>query len=217
MPSALRLADVVRQLRQHRQAAGDVEAADADGDAGLAQRAREIDRARELVRLHADEADQAVPAVALDLPDDGIRIDAGVGFVVGREDDLHVLAQHLPPGAILGQAVQGCQAVGRHDRPEPADHVAVIIVMRRLDHDEIEVSHCRSTPATCQTSNRSAQPTMLEHLAPQCPARIFVGSANSRSRHPRVVPTAACFTLRLWHDRHRGSNPDSGHHVPHIG
>ena len=60
----LRLADLRRHLRQHGDAAGDVEAADADRQAGGEERPREIDRARKLVGLHADQADQR-PAAGL--------------------------------------------------------------------------------------------------------------------------------------------------------
>ena len=46
-------------LRQHGEAAGDMEPADDDRDAGGAQRPGDVERARELVRLHADQADHA--------------------------------------------------------------------------------------------------------------------------------------------------------------
>ena len=41
-----------------------MKAADGDGDSGLAERARDIQRARILVRLHADERDEAEIVVA---------------------------------------------------------------------------------------------------------------------------------------------------------
>ena len=62
MPSCLRRAHLRRHLRQHRDAAGDVEAADADRQAGGEERPGEVDRAGELVRLDADEADQGAAA-----------------------------------------------------------------------------------------------------------------------------------------------------------
>ena len=51
-----RLLQFGRHLGQHRQAAGDVEAADADRNAGRAQRPRQIHGAWELVGLHADQS-----------------------------------------------------------------------------------------------------------------------------------------------------------------
>ena len=53
-------------LGKHGEAAGHVESADDHRDAGLAQRTRDIKRARELVRLHADEPDHPETAVAAD-------------------------------------------------------------------------------------------------------------------------------------------------------
>ncbi len=62
-----RLVQLRRQVRQHRDAAADVEAADADRDARGAQRPRDIDGARKLVGLHADQADQPATAAGPDL------------------------------------------------------------------------------------------------------------------------------------------------------
>ena len=62
----LRRFDVGRQFGQHGDAAGDVEAADADRQPGVEERPRQIDRARKLVGLHADEADQRAAAFAAD-------------------------------------------------------------------------------------------------------------------------------------------------------
>ena len=44
-------------LRQHGETAGDVKSPDCHRQAGGAQGSGDIERARELVRLHADEAD----------------------------------------------------------------------------------------------------------------------------------------------------------------
>ena len=55
-------------LGQHREAAADVKPADDHGNAGARNFAAEIERARKLVGLHADEADEAAAGRA-DLPD----------------------------------------------------------------------------------------------------------------------------------------------------
>ena len=66
-----------RHLRQHRDAAADMEAADADRDARCAQRPGDIHRARKLIGLHADQANQpAAPAFAY-LVDDLVRVGCG--------------------------------------------------------------------------------------------------------------------------------------------
>ena len=57
--------------------------------------AREVDRARKLIRLHPDEADQRAPAAPLEVANDAARHDAAIGFVIGVELDRHSRAQHL--------------------------------------------------------------------------------------------------------------------------
>ena len=90
---------VLRHLRQHGDAAGDVEAADADRQPGGEERPREIDRARKLVRLHADQADQRLAAGLADHPDDLVRPDPPVGLVIGVQADVDVRPEHLAAAA----------------------------------------------------------------------------------------------------------------------
>ena len=59
MPRSIASCSSGGHVRQHRDAAADVEAADADRDARGAQRPGDIDGARELIGLHADQADQS--------------------------------------------------------------------------------------------------------------------------------------------------------------
>jgi hypothetical protein len=103
---------------EHRQHAGDVEAADADLDAALAQRPRQIERARELVRLHAGEHHHA-GAGFLDHRRQAFGADAGVDFVEGV--DVDVIAEHAAIGAILGEAVQRGQRIRRDRRAQPLE------------------------------------------------------------------------------------------------
>ncbi len=90
---------------EHRQHAGNVEAADADLDAARAQRARQIERARELVRLHAGQHDHAGPG-RLDHRRQTRGPDAGIGFVKGVNLDTDVVAEHCAFGAVLGQTIE---------------------------------------------------------------------------------------------------------------
>ena len=64
--------DLGRHDRQHRQAAGGMEAAHRHRQAGLEELAGKIDGARELVGLHADQADQRLAAAALDVGHDAV-------------------------------------------------------------------------------------------------------------------------------------------------
>ena len=136
-----RLLNVVGKPGQHRDAAGDVEPADHHGKAGLAELAREIERARILVRLHADEADETCARRA-DLPDRALDVDDRVAFVVGIDVDIDVGAEHLRVGAFGQQAVDACKAVRRDRGTPPLDDVAAGVVVRRLDQDDLEDCHC---------------------------------------------------------------------------
>ena len=134
----LRLAHVLRHLRQHGDAAGDVEAADADRQPGGQELPRQVDGARKLVGLHADQTDQRPAALLADLADDPVRAYAPVGFVVGMQADFDAGSQHVAALGVHRQAVEAGERVGRDGRAEPLDGIAVVIVMRRLDHHEME-------------------------------------------------------------------------------
>ena len=140
----LRVAHVARHLRQHGDAAGNVEAADADRQSRGKERPRKIDGARKLVRLHADEADERPAAFLADHVDDPVRPNAPIGLVVGVETDVDFGSEHLALARILREAIQAGQRVGRYCRAHPLDRIAVVIVMRRLDHHEMEGSASRS-------------------------------------------------------------------------
>ena len=99
----LRLSNILGNLLQHRQATGDVEAADHHLDAGLAQRPRDIDRAGEFVGLHADNADEPEPAMLGDAAHELPRHDAGVGLVDGNDVDRKIGAEHARSAAPLAR------------------------------------------------------------------------------------------------------------------
>src|SRR5581483_3740516 len=61
-----------------------------------------------------------------------------VRLVISGDRDVGVLAQHLAPAAILGEAVEARQRIGRDRRPQPLDRVAIVVVMGRLDQDQME-------------------------------------------------------------------------------
>ena len=96
-----RLLQIGRQLLQHGDAAGDMEPADGDRDAARAELSGDRHGARKLVRLHADEADDAGMARLLDARRDLLDRDADVHLVIGVDVDRHIVAEHLPLGAVL--------------------------------------------------------------------------------------------------------------------
>ena len=130
--------DLSGDHRQHRQAARHMEAAQRHRQACLDELAGEIDGARELVALHADQADQRLAAAAPDVGDDAVRPDSDIGLVQRLDDDIDVRPQNLASPAILPQAVEGGQGIRRDMRLQPRDRVAVIVVMRRFDQHQLE-------------------------------------------------------------------------------
>ncbi len=137
--------DLGRRHRQHREAAGDVEPADRHREAALQELAGEVDGVRELVGLDAHEADEALAAAALDLGHEVVGTDARIGLVDRMDDDVDVRTQHFPPTAILAEAVERSQSIGRDMRPEPRDRIAVIIVMSRLDQNQMKLRTLHGT------------------------------------------------------------------------
>ena len=134
----LRLHHLGRHLVEHRNATRHVKAADADrkpaGDKGPCQ----IDGARELVRLHADQPDQRAAALFLDHAHDPAGADAPVGLVIGVEAEVDAGAEDLTAPRVFGERKQAGQRVGGNGRTHPLNGVAVVVVMRRLDHDEMK-------------------------------------------------------------------------------
>ncbi len=139
-----RLLQVSGQCGQHRDAARDMEPADHDRYSGGAELAREIERARILVRLHADQPDETA-AGRSDLRDCALDVDDGVALVKRVDLDIDIGPEHALGGAPREQAVNAREAVGGNGGTPPLDDVAVGIVMRRLDQNDLEdaVPHLR--------------------------------------------------------------------------
>ena len=109
------------------------------------RRGRAMSTARgKFIRLHADDADQAEPAILLDPLGDRARADARVGLVHGGDVDGKVGAEQLPLGGAEREAIDGGERVRRHGRAHPLHDVAVVVVMRRLDQDELKAPFGRA-------------------------------------------------------------------------
>ena len=105
----------------------------------LAERGGQVERAGKLVRLHADQHDHAGARLA-DRAGNRCRADALVGLVDGDDLERDVRSEHLPLGAIDGEAIEAGERIRRDRRAEPLDDVAVVVVVRRLDQDEPEAA-----------------------------------------------------------------------------
>ena len=72
--------------------------------------------------------------------------------------DGDVRPEHLPLGAIGGNAIHGGERIRGDHRAPPADHIAVVVVMRRLDQNELEAPGCagrQAIPLVWRTTKRS--------------------------------------------------------------
>ena len=114
---------------KHRQAAGDVEAAHGDLHARRPEGPGDVERARILVRLHADQSDKPEIAVLAQGREQRRHVDAGIGLVEDRDVDGDVWPERFPLGAIDGDPVDRRQRVGGDHRAPPADHITVVVVM----------------------------------------------------------------------------------------
>ena len=131
-----RLHEIGGQRRQHRDAAAGMKAADHDRHPALTELHREVDRAGELVALHADQQHHAAFAGPRERRDDAFGPDPGVRLVVRRDGDLHVRSEHAALGAVRRESVHRRHRVRRDGGAHPLDHVAVVVVVRRLDQDD---------------------------------------------------------------------------------
>ncbi len=87
------LGEVDGVVLEHRQAAGDMKPADHHLHARSAKPLSDIEGARILIGLHADQRDQAEIAVAAQAADQRVEIDAGVGLVDRLDIDLDIRAR----------------------------------------------------------------------------------------------------------------------------
>ena len=142
---SLRFFEVRRQLGQHRYAAGDMEPADHDRNVELAEGAREVERAGKLVRLDPDEADESA-AVGLDPLRHRLDVDDLVALVVGLELDVRVGAERFLLGASGQKSVDAGEAVRGDGGEPPLDHVAFVVIVRRLDEDDPECPLAHAVP-----------------------------------------------------------------------
>jgi hypothetical protein len=92
----------------------------------------EIERARKLIGLHADQADHA-PAGLANAPGDGAHIHVVVALIEGFDLHLDIRTEHALLRAIFHQRINAGETVGRNVRAAPLNEVTVGVVMRRLD------------------------------------------------------------------------------------
>ncbi len=112
-----------------------------DGDVIVAKLAGNIDRAGKLVRLHADQTNQAC-ACLFDLTCDALAIDDRVALVDGNDVNFDIRPEYSGVRRMAHETVNTGQAVGRDQGAAPLNHIAVVVVARRLDQE-----YFKSAPA----------------------------------------------------------------------
>ena len=122
---------------EHRERAGHVKSAHRHRDPAPAQWPRDVERARKLIRLHAGQHHHA-GAGGLDQFGNPLGADAGIRLVKGMDVELDIFAEDAAFSAVLCQSVKRSKRVRRDGRAQPLNHVAVFIVMRRLDENQTE-------------------------------------------------------------------------------
>ena len=191
-----RFLEIDRQRRQHGDATAHMKAADDHRHAESAKLPPEIERARILIRLNADQADHAAAGGA-DAPRRGLDIDDGVALVASFDLDVHIGTENAIARALFDQAVGTRQTVRRQRRAQPLNDVAVVIVVRRLDQNDPEGAHGQSiTPnALLSDDDGSSARRSIVRLSrafynsfPEFPHRL----AGTKQGYCRHVPS------RLW-------------------
>src|ERR1019366_4867223 len=66
------------------------------------------------------------------------RTDARVCFVEGVNLDFDIFAKNFLFSAFFGESVEHRQRIRGHARAKPLDHVAIVVIVRRLDEHEAE-------------------------------------------------------------------------------
>jgi hypothetical protein len=117
-----------------------MEPADSNRDSRFPKRSRDVKRARVLVRLNADQRDQAEARMTLEAGKERGQVDAGIGLIDSHDLDVDIGPKHLPFSAIGGYAINGGERVGRNYPAPPADHVSLVVIVRWFDQGELKAT-----------------------------------------------------------------------------
>ena len=134
----LRFLKLSGHLGQHGDAARNVEATDRNRQACGTELAGEVECARVLVRLDTDQTNHRSPALCLQVTNNALWPRPLVGLVACFDFEMDAGAQQVSLSRVISERIHTSECIGRHDRAEPLDRVAVIVVMGRLDEDERE-------------------------------------------------------------------------------
>ena len=114
---------------QHGQASRDMEAAHGDRQSGVAERPGDVERARILVGLNADQRDHSEIAVRAKFRQKGGNVDPRIGLVDRHDVDGDFGPEHPAIRTVGGDAIERGERIRRDHRSPPADDIAVVVVM----------------------------------------------------------------------------------------
>ena len=137
-----RLFEFGRHLLEHRDAARDVETADANRKTRRTELVREVHCPGVLVGLDAYQADEAAPALGADIADDTRRVDMAVDLV----GDMKVGLLAAERDRVLDDSRQTGERIGRDDGAPPLKRIAIVIVSRRLDQIDLKSIQSSRSP-----------------------------------------------------------------------
>ena len=117
---------------EHRQAARNMKPADRNRHALRAERPRQVQRPRILIGLHAHQRNHAA-AGDLD-PGEQLRdVHSRIGLVDRLDFDRNLRPEHGVLRARRYDAMESRQRIGRNQASPPADHITIIVIVRRFD------------------------------------------------------------------------------------
>src|SRR6516165_7666571 len=128
------------QSGQHCETAGHMEATNGHRNTSVAERAREIQRARILVSLHSGEYDKPESAMPAESLYDLVRPYARSDFIDNRNVDRNIGPECLARGGILEQTVENGERVRGYDRTNPLNDVTLVVIVGRLDQRQLKSS-----------------------------------------------------------------------------
>src|SRR5262245_49298416 len=106
-----------------------MEAADDDREARFPKRSCDVKGAGVLIRLNADEPNQAEIIITADAGEERWHVNACVGLVDSHDIDGDLRSKDLSVCAIGSDTVYGGKRIRGNHRSPPADHISIIVVM----------------------------------------------------------------------------------------
>src|SRR5262249_3487892 len=162
-----------------------------DGDARGTKRASDVEGTRILVGLNTNESNQSEIICSAKQVEQVGHVDARIGLVNRLNGNRNVRPQDLALGAISSYAVNGGERIRWNHRAPPPDNVSVVVVVRRLDQDELEASSRHTQNSDLRIFHRNLRgirscPCRKTAGLPRATAIVSAGRAHlTKARRPQ--------------------------------